>query len=148
MPVWLLLVFNYVERIFWTFVQAWIAFALTQSTLGIDTAKAASVAGLVAVLNVILALATDWAIPTDLPFGVLAMARVLRTWLVSVIGILLATPDLANISSWKLAAIASFPAVLAAVKQLAAERLGAKTPAILPASADLLAQNDSLALGA
>lgn len=148
LPEPVLVLLNYAERVFWTFVQTFLTYALAQSVLDWDTAQAAAAAGAAAALTVLLGIITDWKVPTDLPAGVLAMVRVLRTWLASVITLVLSTGDL-SAAGWKVALVASVPAVLAAVKVLATERLsGSGTPATLPASADLLALPGSYTLGA
>lgn len=136
----MLIVVNFLERMFWTFVQAFVAYAVLQTTLGVDTAQAAAMAGTAAVLTLILGILTDWAIPTDLPPGVLAMARVFRTFAVSLLTILLSAPELKlDADAWKIALVGALPAVLAIIKVIAAEHLGAATPALLPAKIDVLA---------
>lgn len=143
-PAWLLWVSNLVERLFWTFLEAFATFAIAQSALGVDTTKAALMAGVAAALNLVLAVATDWTIPSVLPFGLLVVLRLFRTLIVSVLTIILTAPtlDLSG-GSWKLALIASFPALLAVVKSLAASRTGGPnvpaTPALLPTRLDPLA---------
>jgi hypothetical protein len=132
---WLLVVSGYIERIFWTFVQSFVTYAAARTVLDWSTAEAAAAAGAAACLTVALGVATDWAIPTTLPFGILTLLRILRTWLVSVLTILLSAPDIdLTVGAWKIALIASLPAVLAAVKAIAVERLaGGDSPATLPA---------------
>jgi hypothetical protein len=140
-PAWLLTLLNYVERLFWTFVFAFATFASTQTTLGIDTAKAAAMAGIAAVLNLILALLTDWSFPTTLPISVLSMLRIFRTAIASVLALLLTAPQLdLSVNGWKTALIGAAPAIITAVKVLAAQAVGGDTPALLPAKADMLVQ--------
>lgn len=148
LPEPVLVFLNYAERVFWTFVQTFLTYALAQSVLDWTTAQAAAAAGAAAALTVVLGIITDWKLPTTLPMGVLAMVRVLRTWLVSVITMVLSIGDL-SASGWKVALIASVPAVLSAIKVLATERLsGSGTPATLPSQADLLAGSGPYTLGA
>lgn len=139
-PTWLLVVANYFERLFWTFVQTYIAYGLAQETLDLTFSEAAAMAGAAACLTVLLGTLTDWAFPTNLPFAVLGMLRVIRTLAVSTLTILLTAPVLdLSVDGWKVALIGSLPAVFTAIKVLAAERIGASTPATLPAKVDALA---------
>ena len=131
-----LVVLNYAERLFWTFVITFVTYALGQNVLDVGTAKAASMAGVAAIATLILGLITDWAIPTNLPTTVIIVLRVARTWIVSVLTVMTTVPPekLFSTDQWEVAVIASWPVVFSILKNIATERLsGSGTPATLPA---------------
>ena len=123
-----------IEKVFWTYVQAFLA-ALTAP--GVDnTATAAAVAAIPAALTVVANGLP--AVPGGLPFSVDFVLRVVRTYAVSFIGFLVAVvPFRLDYSIGKSAAIAAIPAAIAVVKCAAASKLGtSNSAATLPESLD------------
>jgi hypothetical protein len=129
------------DRVFWTYIQAFLGFLVASDTLDVSALQAAGLAAIPAVLNLLIAFAP--AVPGSLPFAADVVARVARTFALSFAGLVVAgwtgVTDFRDLGDLvEAAAVASIPAALALAKALIAQRfVGGTTPALLPARLDV-----------
>lgn len=134
------LVLQIVEKVGWTFVQAFLLAFLAMSELGWTAAEAGIAAGVTAVLTLAMSSVTAAVIPVGLPFYTDLMLRILRSGAAAFLAFLLVEPGavLAG-ETWQGALGAAGMAVLVALKGGAARFIGnPNSAAILPRGADVI----------
>jgi len=133
-------VLGFLERVVWTYVEAFAALLLVGPSIDISTATAAGMAAIPAAVTFAMNAIRAAEIPAGLPFYFDLVLRIAKTYVAGFLGFLVALPvfrlDVGILSA---AAMAGIPALLALLKGAAATRLGAETPATLPARRDPLA---------
>lgn len=128
------------EKVFYTYVQAVIALVIVGlsagKTFNFTAVQIAAVAGIPAALTVVANGMPG--VPVGLPFVQDMLFRVVRTYVVSFAGFLIAAPTFSfNYSVAAAASAAAIPAVLTVLKAQLAGHFGqVGTPAFLPAHLD------------
>lgn len=124
------------EKTIATYVEVFVTLLGAGSVLDSPTTTAASMAAIPAALTVIANGLPE--VPAGLTFWLDLVLRVARTYAVTFVGLLVAVPIFrADVSVINAAALAAVPAALAAIKSGLASKIGAPTPALLPAGLDL-----------
>lgn len=128
-----------VEKTLTTYVQAFIALLIIAPAINISVLTAAAVASIPAGLTVIANGLPS--VGAGLPFYTDLVLRTVRTYVVTVIGLLVAVPVFAlDISNAKAAVVGAIPAALAVLKAGLARKVGdTNTAALLPAKYDVAA---------
>ncbi len=125
-----------VEKILSTYIQTFVTLLIPATELTSGTAEAAAVAAVPAALTALAALLPQ--VSAGLPFYVDLVFRTGRTYVVTVIGLLVAAPTFSlDPSLGKAALVGAIPAALAVVKAGLAKNIGQNgTAALLPARLD------------
>lgn len=121
------------EKAAWTAAQVFVAAWLASGSLGFDLTQQA-VASALAAAGTVIANGSPASVSPN--FGVDLLYRVLRTYAVSFVALWAAAPVLST-DALSTAAWAALPAALTVIKGVAASRIGADTPALLPARLDV-----------
>lgn len=133
-PVELLL--GFLEKVLWTYLEAFAALLLVGPSIDISTATAAAFAALPAAIT--FAMNALPPVPIGLPFWLDVVLRVARTFTASFLGYLVGLPVFSlDFGILTAAAMGAIPACLVILKAAAASRLGnPSSAATLPARLD------------
>lgn len=125
------------EKALMTYLEALVTFLVAADNLGADKWTMAAVAAIPAALTIIANGLP--VIPVGLPFLADALLRVVRTYVVTFIGVLVAAPVFVlSVDAAQAASIAGVTAALAVIKTLLASQVGrSNSAALLPKSLDL-----------
>lgn len=126
------------EKVVATYLEAFVSLLLVGTAIDVSTAEAAAIAAIPAALTVVANGLP--VVPIGLPFWTDLALRIVRTYVAGFVGFLVAVPVFElEIGILTAAAVGALPAVLAVAKGALSSRIGAETPAALPAGRDLSA---------
>lgn len=125
------------EKVLSTYIQAFITVLIVGPTINVSTAQAAAIAAIPAALTVVANGLP--VVPIGLPFYVDLVLRIVRTYVVSFLGYLIAIPTFAlDRSILQAAAAGALPAALSLLKGGLASKVGrTDSAALLPLSMDM-----------
>lgn len=125
------------EKVASTYVQAFIALLVVHDVIGAGVAQTAAIAAVPAALTAFVNALP--AVPLGMPFYVDLVLRVVRTYLASFVGLLVAMPVFhLNLTATVAAASAALPSALAVLKGGLAAKVGnTATAALVPAKFDV-----------
>lgn len=125
------------DKVLSTYVQAFITLLIIHDTIGADVVQSAAIAAIPAALTVVMNALPS--VPLGLPFYVDLAYRVLRTYIATFLGLLVAMPVFRlDFTATVAVATAALPAALAVLKGALAARVGnGQTAALVPAKYDV-----------
>lgn len=125
------------EKVVSTYVQAFLSLLIVHDTIGADLAQTAAIAAVPTALTAFINALP--AVPVGLPFWIDLVLRVVRTYLATFVGLLLAMPVLhLNFTILVATLTSALPAALAVLKGGIAAKVGnTATAALLPAKLDV-----------
>lgn len=125
------------EKVFSTYVQVFVSLLIVGSVINVSTVQSAAMAGIPTALTLIANGLP--AVPVGLPFYVDLLLRVVRTYVVSFVGLVVAQPAFhLNRSIAQAALVGALPAALSALKGGIASKVGrADSAALLPVALDV-----------
>jgi len=125
-------IFGLLEKAVTTYVEAFLALLAASSVLDISVAQSAAIAAIPSAFTVIANGIPQP--PVGMSFYSDLIFRIVRTYVVSFVGLLVAAPIFEfSVGALQSAAIGAIPAALAVVKGILAGRVGNReTPALLP----------------
>lgn len=127
------------EKVVSTYVQAFLSLLIVHDTIGATTPQVAAIAAVPTALTAFVNALP--AVPAGLPFSIDLALRVVRTYLATFVGLLLAMPVLhLNFTIVVATATSALPAALAVLKGAIAAKVGnGATAALVPARFDVAA---------
>lgn len=124
------------EKMGLTAVEAYLSVLIMSGAFDADNGQKAWMAAIAAVLTII-ANGGIPDVPTGVPFVPNLIGRTLRTFAVGFATALVAVPQFnLDVETLEMAAFGGLTAAIAVAKGLVASRIGANTPALLPAEVD------------